>query len=142
MIIPHIVQFHHDEVNMSQGNSSDMSTSGRRTWDKEQAARNYEERLAREKEEAKETKNKKAGMGKLPPPAAVDSNSVQARTEALIKREELHGKRELVAPTMGIGNKGRSAGFYCQFCDLTFKDSKSWIDHNNSNSRMSKLKFD
>jgi hypothetical protein len=76
--------------------------------------------------------------GKLaPPPAATDMNSVQARTEAVIKIEDLRGKRELVAPGMAIGNKGKSAGFYCQACDLTFKDSLSYLDHLNSANRKS-----
>jgi U4/U6.U5 tri-snRNP component SNU23 len=117
-------------------NDGPAQASVRRTWDTEEAARKYAERLSREKEEAKESKNKKAGLGKLPPPAAVDAKSVQARTEAVIKREELHGKRELVAPTMSLGNKGRSAGFYCEACDLTFKDSNSYLDHLNSSGRM------
>jgi U4/U6.U5 tri-snRNP component SNU23 len=107
----------------------------RRTWNREEAERNYEERLARERAEAKEAKNKKAGMGKLPPPAATDSNSVQARTEAVIKVEELRGKRELVTPLYGLGNKGKTAGFYCETCDLTYKDSFSYLDHLNSAQR-------
>jgi U4/U6.U5 tri-snRNP component SNU23 len=114
------------------------STAMRRTWDTEEASRKYAERLAREKEETKEAKSKKS-LGKLPPPAATSSNSVQARTEAILKRDELHGKRELVAPTMSLGNKGRSAGFYCEACDLTFKDSNSYLDHLNSQQHYRKL---
>jgi U4/U6.U5 tri-snRNP component SNU23 len=110
-------------------------SGSRRTWDREEAERKHAERLAREKEESKEAKNKKAGMGKLPPPASTDMSSVQARTEAVIRVEELHGKRELVAPLMGYGNKGKSAGFYCEACDLTFKDSFSYLDHLNSSQR-------
>jgi U4/U6.U5 tri-snRNP component SNU23 len=109
--------------------------SSRRTWDREEAEKKYAERIAREKAEQKEAKNKKAGMGKLPPPAATDSNTVQARTEAVIKAEELRGKRELVAPLTGFGNKGKSAGFYCEVCDLTYKDSFSYLDHINSSQR-------
>jgi U4/U6.U5 tri-snRNP component SNU23 len=117
-------------------NDEPTSDSVQRTWNIEEATRNHKERLSQETQETKESKNKKAGLGKLPPPAAVDSKSVQARTEAVIKREELHGKRELVAPTMSLGNKGRSAGFYCEACDLTFKDSNSYLDHLNSSGRI------
>ena len=28
--------------------------------------------------------------------------------------------------------KGRGAGFYCEACDLTFKDNLQWIEHQNS----------
>lgn len=110
--------------------------SSRRTWDREEAERKYAERIAREKAEEKEAKNKKAGMGKLPPPAATDLNSVQARTESVIKAEELRGKRELVAALTGRGIKGKSAGFYCEVCDLTYKDSFSYLDHINSSQRI------
>ena len=117
---------------VQQGSGQEVS---RRAWDREEAERKYEERLAREKAEAKEAKNKKAGMGKLPPPASTNSNSVQARTEAVIKVEELRGKRELVTHISGRGNKGKSAGFYCELCDLTYKDSFSYLDHLNSAQR-------
>src|SRR5436190_22928131 len=109
--------------------------SSRRTWDRHEAEIKYEERLAREKAEAKNAKSKKAGMGKLPPPASTDSHSIQARTEAVIKVEELRGKRELVTPLSGLGNKGKTAGFYCEICDLTYKDSFSYLDHLNSAQR-------
>ena len=116
---------------------STASTSVRRVWDKDDAERKYNERLAREKAEDNEAKTKKA-EGKLPPPpASSNADSVQARTEAVIKTEELRGKRELVAPILGIGNKGRSAGFYCETCDLTYKDSFSYLDHINSSQRIS-----
>jgi U4/U6.U5 tri-snRNP component SNU23 len=123
---------------MSSGGAVDdvvATGSGRRTWDREEAEKKYAERIAREKAEAKEAKDKKAGIGKLAAPKAGPTDSVQARTEAVIKVEELRGKRELVAPTVGLGNKGRSAGFYCEACDLTFKDSFSYLDHINSSQR-------
>ena len=113
--------------------------SGRRTWDVQEAERKYAERMAREKEEAKEAKLKKAGMSKLGPPKSGPQNSVQARTEAVIKVDELKGKRELVAGNIGRGNKGKSAGFYCETCDLTFKDSLSYLDHINSSSHYRRL---
>ena len=72
----------------------------------------------------------------MPPPASTDGSSVQARTEAIIKVEELRGKRELVTALVGRGNKGKSAGFYCEVCDLTYKDSFSYLDHINSSQRM------
>ena len=111
----------------------------RRTWDREEAERKYTERLALEKAEQKEAKSKKAQGGKLPPPPPTSTTSVQARTEAIIKTEELHGKRELVAPLLSRSNKGKSAGFYCETCDLTFKDSLSYLDHLNSSQHYRRL---
>jgi len=94
------------------------------------------DRRARENADSKDIK-KKLAMGKLPPPASTSSNTVQARTESVIKAEELHGKRELVAPTVSLGIKGKSAGFYCETCDVTYKDSMSYLDHLNSSERKS-----
>lgn len=107
-----------------------------RTWNREEAEKKHTERVAREKEEEKERKSKKAGFsGKIPPSASTDATSVQARTEAVIKTEELRGKREIVSAITGRGNKGKSAGFYCETCDVTFKDSLSYLDHINSSQR-------
>src|SRR5271170_2374142 len=121
--------------------SSDVQdVSARRTWDREEAEKHYKERLAREKPEAKETKSKKAlTTGKLPPTASTDLTIVQARTEAIIKSEDLHGKREIVAPLLSHSNKGKGAGFYCETCDLTFKDSLSYLDHLNLSQHYWKL---
>jgi U4/U6.U5 tri-snRNP component SNU23 len=103
-----------------------------RTGDLTELERNQKERVKLEKADAK---NKK--MGKLPPAASTDQSTIQARTEAVIKTDELHGKRELVAQILSRGNKGKSAGFYCETCDLTYKDSLSYLDHINSAERIS-----
>lgn len=114
----------------------------RKVWDLEEAEKKYAERLERERQEAKDEKKKKAAGGKVPPPLSTgSSNSVQARTEAVIKTEELRGKRELVAPSSAFGIKGRSAGFYCEVCDVTYKDSFSYLDHINSSTRMTNHPF-
>jgi U4/U6.U5 tri-snRNP component SNU23 len=114
----------------------DGAQVARRTWDVHEAERKYKERMDREKEDSKEVKSKKAGFSaKMPPPAFTDANSVQARPDGLINVEEWHGKRELAAPVLGRSRKGKSAGFYCEACDLTFKDQLSFLDHMNSSQR-------
>lgn len=125
---------------MSSGVDDDGTQVVRRTWDVEEAERKYQERLAREKEDSKDLKLKKAGFSsKLPPPAFTDANSVQARPDGLINIEEYRGKRELAAPVLSRSRKGKSAGFYCQVCDLTFKDNLSYFDHMNSQQHHRKL---
>jgi len=121
---------------MAGGADGDNGQAVRRTWDLEGAERKYQERIAREKEDSKDLKLKKAGFSsKLPPPAFTDPNSVQARPEGLINVEEYRGKRELAAPLQGRSRKGKSAGFYCETCDVTFKDNLSYFDHMNSSQR-------
>ena len=100
----------------------------------DETERKFTERISRGNADSKDAK-KKLAMGKLAPPSSA-SNSVQARTESVIKAEEIRGKRELVAPNMAMGIKGKSAGFYCETCDLTYKDSLSYLDHLNSSERM------
>lgn len=44
------------------------------------------------------------------------------------------GKTQLVPGGAAglVGKRGRGAGFYCEACDLTFKDSKQFVEHRNS----------
>ena len=42
----------------------------------------------------------------------------------------------MVAAGAGQGKRGKSAGFYCEVCDLTFKDNLQWVEHLNSRQHM------
>ena len=46
-----------------------------------------------------------------------------------------------MAPLLSRGNKGKSAGFYCETCDLTFKDSLNYLDHLNSSQHYRRLRI-
>ncbi|KAI5797997.1 hypothetical protein DFH27DRAFT_653756 [Peziza echinospora] len=45
-------------------------------------------------------------------------------------------KTVLVPAGASTGKRGRGAGFYCDACDLTFKDSLQWVDHLNSKQHL------
>lgn len=60
---------------------------------------------------------------------------VGARAERINFTENLN-KTILVPAGAGVGKRGRSAGFYCEHCDLTFKDSLQWVDHLNSKQHL------
>lgn len=45
-------------------------------------------------------------------------------------------KIQLVPGSAAVGKKGKGAGFYCDACDLTYKDSLQWIDHLNSKQHL------
>ena len=60
----------------------------------------------------------------------------EART-ARVDVASLVGKTMLVPAGSGVGKRGKSAGFYCEACDLTFRDSPSWIEHLNSKQHLS-----
>lgn len=53
-----------------------------------------------------------------------------------INFEENLNKVQLVPGGAAVGKKGRSAGFYCEVCDLTYKDSLQWVDHLNSKQHL------
>lgn len=59
----------------------------------------------------------------------------EARRERLNLEENLN-KTTLVPAGAGIGKRGKGAGFYCEHCDLTFKDSLQWVDHLNSKQHL------
>ncbi|VVT53089.1 uncharacterized protein SAPINGB_P003398 [Magnusiomyces paraingens] len=45
-------------------------------------------------------------------------------------------KVTLVSGTSAVGKRGKGVGFYCEACNLTFKDSIQWIDHINSKQHL------
>lgn len=45
-------------------------------------------------------------------------------------------KVTLVPAGAGVGKRGKGAGFYCQDCNLTFKDSIQYMDHLNSKQHL------
>ena len=42
----------------------------------------------------------------------------------------------LVPAGSGVGKRGKGAGFYCEACDLTFKDSIQYVDHVHSRQHL------
>ncbi|OLL24327.1 U4/U6.U5 small nuclear ribonucleoprotein component snu23, partial [Neolecta irregularis DAH-3] len=66
-----------------------------------------------------------AGLSQPPPPPRKNLNL----------EENLH-KTQLIPAGAAFGNKGKGAGYYCQHCDLNFRDSLSWLDHLNSKQHL------
>lgn len=62
------------------------------------------------------------------------SNEIQAREKRLNLTENLN-KTFLVVGS-AVGTRGKGAGFYCEVCDLTFKDNLKYVDHINSKSHL------
>jgi U4/U6.U5 tri-snRNP component SNU23 len=46
------------------------------------------------------------------------------------------GKSTLVPAGSAVGKRGRGAGFYCEACDLTYKDNVQYIEHLNSKQHL------
>lgn len=107
-------------------------TSFRKKYDREE----YAAKAAARDQEHKDQKDHKPFLGKhrrepTPPPDALTT----ARANRLNLEENLN-KTTLVPAGAGVGKRGKGAGFYCDACDLTFKDSLQWVDHLNSKQHL------
>lgn len=112
-------------------------TSFRKTWDRDEYAAKAAERDQKVKEEGK-ARHEAALAGKKyhrrasTPPDARDTEARQARLNVA----DQVGKTQLVAAGAGQGKRGKSAGFYCDACDLTFKDNLQFVEHLNSKQHL------
>lgn len=88
-----------------------------------------------EKSESKLRYEAKLQGKKYYAPAADDAEMIGARRERINFEENLH-KTQLVPGSAAVGKKGKGAGFYCEACDLTYKDSLQWVDHLNSKQHL------
>ncbi|KAL9019381.1 MAG: hypothetical protein Q9185_003367 [Variospora sp. 1 TL-2023] len=116
-------------------------TSFRKTWDRAEYAQKAANREASQKEESKARFEAKSLGQKYHPRAA--SIPPEDAKETISRQERLDvaanvGKTTLVpAGASTTGKRGRGAGFYCQDCDLTFKDNLQFVDHLNSKQHLS-----
>jgi U4/U6.U5 tri-snRNP component SNU23 len=117
--------------------SKESDTSFRKTWDKAEYAALAKSRDAKAAEEAK-ARHEAALAGKkyhrrasTPP----DARETEARSQRLDVGSML-GKTQLVPAGAAVGKRGRGAGFYCEACDLTFKDNLQFVEHLNSRQHL------
>jgi U4/U6.U5 tri-snRNP component SNU23 len=106
-------------------------TDFRKTWDLDEYATKAKDREAKEKEEAKARYEAKLAGKKYHKPLTGDEAYTTARRKVIDLTAQV-GKTQLVPAGAGVGKRGRSAGFYCEPCDLTFKDNKQYIEHLNT----------
>lgn len=119
------------------GTSNGGDTAFRKTWDREEYAARAAENERKHKEESK-ARYEAAAAGKkyhrrasTPP----DARETEARASRL-DVASMVGKTMLVPATASVGKRGRSAGFYCEACDLTFKDNIQYVEHLNSRQHL------
>lgn len=118
------------------GTSGGGDTSFRKKYDREEYAAKAAERESKEKKESKERYEAKlSGKKFYREPTPPDAKLFEARRERLNLEENLN-KTTLVPAGAAVGKRGRGAGFYCDACDLTFKDSLQWVDHLNSKQHL------
>lgn len=113
-------------------------TDFRKKYDKDDYARQAAEREKKEKEEGRLRYEAKLAGKKYYAPLTGEEKLTSARNtsdEARKKRLDVSanvGKIMLMPAGAATGKRGRGAGFYCEACDLTFKDNLQWVEHENS----------
>jgi U4/U6.U5 tri-snRNP component SNU23 len=106
-------------------------TDFRKKWDLDEYAAKADARESAEREERKARYEAKLAGKKYYKPSTGDETHTTARN-ATIDLSSMVGKQMLVPAGAGVGKRGRGAGFYCEACDLTFKDNLQLIEHQNS----------
>lgn len=112
------------------GAAADDTNFGKK-YDVDEYAAKAKAREAAEREESKARYEAKLAGKKYYKPMTGEETLTQARSAVLDLSSHV-GKTQLVAAGAGVGKRGRGAGFYCEACDLTFKDNKQWVEHINS----------
>lgn len=117
--------------------SSNSDTSFRRTWNTAEYAERAAAREAKQKEESKARYEAKLAGKKYvrrasTPPDARDTEARKRRLDV----GAMVGKTMLVPAGAAVGKRGRGAGFYCEACDLTFKDNLQLVEHYNSRQHL------
>jgi U4/U6.U5 tri-snRNP component SNU23 len=120
-----------DKKNGSAYGAPAGDTDFRKTWDLDEYAARAKERESKEKEEAKARYEAKLAGKKYHKPLTGDETYTTARRTVLDLSQQV-GKTQLVPAGAGVGKRGRGAGFYCEACDLTFKDNKQFVEHINT----------
>ncbi|TDZ35517.1 U4/U6.U5 small nuclear ribonucleoprotein component snu23 [Colletotrichum sidae] len=106
-------------------------TDFRKNYDLDEYAAKAKEREAQEKEERKARYEAKMAGKKYHKPLTGNETLTEARRNVVDFSDQV-GKAQLVPAGAGVGKRGRGAGFYCEACDLTFKDNKQFIEHCNT----------
>ena len=118
------------------GTSAAGDTDFRRTWDRSEYEAKAKDRDAERREDAKARYEAKLEGKKWHKPvdfSTLDSTSARG---SRLDVASMVGKSTLVPAGAGVGKRGKGAGFYCEFCDLTYKDNVQYIEHLNSKQHL------
>ncbi|PFH57306.1 hypothetical protein XA68_15238 [Ophiocordyceps unilateralis] len=113
-------------------------TDFRKTYDLDEYAAKGREREAREKAEARARYEARLAGKKHPTTTPTGTEAFATARRTTLDVASQVGKKQLVPAGAGVGRRGRSAGFYCEACDLTFKDNKQLVEHHNSTQHLLK----
>lgn len=118
------------------GKAAASDTDFRKTWNADEYAAKAKAKDDERRDEAKlryEAKLEGKTYHKYVDPSTLESTSARG---ARLDVASMVGKSSLVPAGSGVGKKGRGAGFYCEACDLTYKDNVQYIEHLNSKGHL------
>ena len=118
------------------GKAAASDTDFRKTWDADEYAAKAKAKDDARREEAKlryEAKLEGKTYHKYVDPSTLSSTSAR---DTRLDVASMVGKSSLVPAGSGVGKRGRGAGFYCEACDLTYKDNVQYIEHLNSKGHL------
>jgi U4/U6.U5 tri-snRNP component SNU23 len=124
------------ENKSAYGTAAAGDTDFRRTWDRDKYAAKAKARDQERREEAEARAEAKAAgkkYHKYVDFSTLDSTSARG---SRLDVASMVGKSTLVPATAGVGKRGKGAGFYCDACDLTYKDNVQFIEHLNSRQHL------
>lgn len=110
-------------------------TDFRKTWDLDEYAAKAKVREAEEKEERKARYEAKLAGKQYHKPLTGNETYTSARRNIIDLSAQV-GKTQLIPAGAGVGKRGRGAGFYCDACDLTYKDNKQYVEHLNTTQHL------
>lgn len=106
-----------------------MSSFGRRTWDRDEYA-----------ELAQESRSHKPSLlDTLTPQQLAQLKLKYTDHHELIESSSRDPNKRMLTAAISSYKKGKQFGFYCDLCDLTFKDTLQYIDHLNHKSHQIKF---
>ncbi|KAI8989581.1 hypothetical protein BDB01DRAFT_782390 [Pilobolus umbonatus] len=114
-------------------------TDFRRTWNKEEYAAKGRSRDARDRMAEKNDERRKLGLPPLKPKKETkeedEPKELLKHREQRVDLEKNVGKIQVVQSM----DSRRQPGFYCKDCDVTIKDSVTYIDHLNGRKHLSNV---
>jgi U4/U6.U5 tri-snRNP component SNU23 len=111
-------------------------TDFRKTWDKATYAEKAAKAESDRKEESKARYEAKLEGKKWHKHVDFSTLDTTSARNSRLDVASMVGKSVLVPAGAGVGKRGRGAGFYCEACDLTYKDNVQYIEHLNSKQHL------
>lgn len=111
-------------------------TDFRRTWDKAEYEEKARKKDQEQKEESKARYEAKLEGKKWHKPVDISTLDSTSARGSRLDVASMVGKTMLVPAGASVGKRGRGAGFWCEACDLTYKDNVQYIEHLNSKQHL------